>query len=434
MWRISMVAAEKAKRIVVFISIYMLSSYVLSYLSPSRFIFKQPVFLSILVMTYILAFCFGAYLGINRQSKREDRIVYSNDTGTGLKICLLILLGYTIVSMLKNMVATGASNLESALVMSMSNAKDVYYAKGGLDNGPLLNYITILFSPVFVYASLFGLLRFRSFSNLYKIIYALFIVFEIFRWMFVGTNKGIFDVVILLIVGLALFKDPENTKKSINPKQILIVLAFSILAIWVFAYTMQSRLGSQYYLIQNVGKYPLNYNHFLFKLLPDEIVILIIRFIDYLVQGYYGLSLGLTLDWRPTFLAGSNTFLQGYIQPFLSFNVVERLYQTRIENLFDWSATSNWHTMYLWLANDFSFPGVIFVMGVIGYLLGECLFDGIDKHNPYGLCLAYLLIKAMFYSSANNQILGTYSIVTVFCFYLLWKKDKIFKFRLHKHY
>ena len=427
-------ATEKAKRIIASVSIYMLASYVLSYLSPSRFVFKQPVFLTILVLSYIFAFSFGAYLGINRQSKREDRILYPNDTRTGLKVCLIILLGYTIISMLKNMVATGASNLGSALVMSMSNAKDVYYAKGGLDNGPLLNFITILLSPVFVYASLFGLLRIKSFSNLYKIVYALFIAFEIFRWMFVGTNKGIFDVVILLIVGLAFFKDSDITKKGINLKQLLIIIAFSFLAIWVFAYTMQSRLGEQYYLIQNVGKYPLNYNHFLFKLFPDEIVILIIRFIDYIVQGYYGLSLGLTLDWKPTFLAGSNTFLQGYIQPFLSFNVVDRLYQTRIERLFDWGATSNWHTMYLWLANDFSFPGVVFIMGVIGFLLGECLFDGLEKHNPYGLCLAYLLIKAMFYSSANNQILGTYSIVTVLFFYLLWKKDKIIRFRLRNNF
>lgn len=422
---------KKIKIIVYILTAYMLFTYLLAFIGPAVYDFKEPIKLTAFVMLYIISFFLGTLVGIREKSNTDCHSFASEASDSGLKISLIILLTYTIIAMIYNMAATGTYNIKYALINSLSSPDTVYYARSGLEANSVLNFFTIIFSPIFVFASMFGLIKFKTLSKKYKIIYILFLVFEVIRWIVVGTNKGLFDVVILLIVGLTVFKEetPNKTKKKTIKMAATIVLSF-IIAIWFFGTTIKSRLGINFLRLNGSEISSINYNHIIFSIFPNTIAIIIIRFINYLVQGYYGLSLGLTLDFEPTYFSGWNGFLSNYLAPLYSFDINDRLYQTRIESLYGWSATAKWHTMYLWFANDVGFVGVVIVMLLIGYLLGHSLRDGLYNRNPYSICLCYLLIKTIMYSSANNQVLGTYYIVTVIIFYILSKKKKNYVFKL----
>lgn len=429
---------SRAKKVLNIISIFMFSTYAIGFISPNRYNLKRPILLSVLVLSYVLAFYLGGKLSLNKykwvypEDDQTQRHGSSKSLGF-LQSSIVILLIYTLSITVSNMAATGASNISQAILMAFSNADKVYYSRAGLESSWVMNYITILGSPIFIYASLFGLIKFRELKRPYKICYVLYVAFEAVRWILVGTNKGLFDLLILAVSAVMLSNAIYGKKKSSkisngNFKRNFIIAIAIIFVLYFFSLTMRSRLGSLYYNLSDTYYRTYNMDHIMFKILPFDLVLIFAKLVDYLAQGYYGLSLGLTLDFQPTYLAGSNVFLTGYIEPLIGIDVSSRLYQTRIENMYGWGATSRWHTMYLWMANDFSFVGVIFVMFLLGYILGKCLYDSIIKKDTFAICLCYMLLKTMFYASANNQVLGTYTIVSFVFFFIMWKLNKKYTF------
>jgi hypothetical protein len=128
--------------------------------------------------------------------------------------------------------------------------------------------------------------------------------------------------------------------------------------------------------------------------------------IHYLTQGYYGFGLCLQLPFVPCWGVGNSVFLSGYAEKLVGIGTVtERTYPSRAEREFGPSmGPGRWHSVYPWLASDFTFPGVALVMFLIGHLLAKTWIDVLGGENVVALILFTFLIITVFYFPANNQV------------------------------
>lgn len=95
-------------------------------------------------------------------------------------------------------------------------------------------------------------------------------------------------------------------------------------------------------------------------------------------------------------------------------------YPARLEK-FGLRRYADYHTFYVWIASDVSFPGAIIVVFLIGRLLGLVWIDVLRLENPFAVALFPLLILMIFYFPANNQVLGFGPTATAFwAMLVLW--------------
>jgi hypothetical protein len=98
------------------------------------------------------------------------------------------------------------------------------------------------------------------------------------------------------------------------------------------------------------------------------------------------------------------------------FDIDKYTYQVKLEPM-GWDSDVRWHTMYMWLANDVSFYGVIAVMLLIGFVFGMMYKDAIKYKNAFAKASMFFYVLMFVFIPCNNQ-LGQ-SNETLFAFLLL---------------
>lgn len=64
----------------------------------------------------------------------------------------------------------------------------------------------------------------------------------------------------------------------------------------------------------------------------------------------------------------------------------------------------NWHSAYLWIANDVTFIFVPLIVFIIGLYFGRVWKDALFGHNPWAYPVLGYMIVEVFYFFANNQV------------------------------
>ena len=77
----------------------------------------------------------------------------------------------------------------------------------------------------------------------------------------------------------------------------------------------------------------------------------------------------------------------------------------------------NWHTAYLWFANDVSIFGVPVVFLVLFTLFGRCWKEFVCNKNLISFLMFMIFVKLVTYISANNQVFMNSD--TLFAFWVL---------------
>ncbi len=151
----------------------------------------------------------------------------------------------------------------------------------------------------------------------------------------------------------------------------------------------------------------------------DKMMSGVVGIVDYLTQGYYGLSLSLKVNSN-SFTGFQSIFrgLSTVLSPIFGIEnkfSLSLLYRTEME--YGWPALQKWSTIFPWLASDISFLPIPFIFFVIGYLFRvvwkNCLFE---NYNVSSLMVLGILSILIFMIPANNQIFHTFSnaILTIF--------------------
>ena len=290
----------------------------------------------------------------------------------------------------------------------------------------VFNYLWAFFEYSVV---LLGVYYFNKIKMFPKIILISHLVFTVFFYLSIGTNIGVFRVIVIVMLPLCIKVLQKIYDNSIKKKTIFItILSILVVVICVCAYfifTMKSRGGINYWQepTYNVGGITVNKDSILFAILPPALHKLLVSLSAYLTQGYYAMSLALTTTWTPMFGLGSSMVVVDNITKYI-YNIDQFTYQAKLVE-FGWDSRIRWHSIYTWLANDFSFIGVILIMFVIGYLLGAMYKDAIITKNPFAKCGLFFFCLLAIFIPCNNQLaqgIGTmFSFVAILVCWIISK-------------
>tara|TARA_B100000579_G_C22819564_1_gene849791 strand:- start:902 stop:2155 length:1254 start_codon:yes stop_codon:yes gene_type:complete len=262
-----------------------------------------------------------------------------------------------------------------------------------------------------------------------RIILLVIIFLEILSYIAIGTNKGIFDIAIIL-PWLILAKNPEkyiNYKMNFK-KAFLLVSAVLVIfsALSYFVSTNIERKGARFYYEHSTQTY-VSEDALVLKILPTFIQDSYLAIDSYLTQGYYPLGLALDMDFKSTYGMGNSFFLTTLGEKYFGKNyITDRTYQARIENDHGWSHYVKWHTFYTWIANDVSFWVVPIIIYYLACFFSQSWHDIIQRRNIYSIPVFSLFLIMITYFPANNQIFGFQgSLITFIVLFYIWRKNKI---------
>ena len=373
---------------------------------------QNPFALHFYLILYFLMFYLG-YIFFYKVHKKNKYDVEKIKELNEQKIKKILSVGvylYPFLSFVSALNFTNSSSLSifiNKVINGLLNPAGTYYAKvsNQLFLNSYLNSLLVVLSPYMMMILVLGLFYFKKMKFRQKMFFAVGIFFEIARWLALGTNKGIFDFLILIICAYLFDRLINNKQKTSFLKKIgkrTKILTVLVIAFSIFTYFISSRMY-----------YSTNDNNSFIKYGIDKIS-------NYIAQGYKGMDYSLSLSWKPTYGVGNSIFLTKQVEEIFHTDIESRTYQKRAE-VYGWSSTVNWHTLYSWFANDFSFFGVVFLMFLIGIYFASVIKSIAEFHDYYSMVLFYLIMIGVFYSSANNQVLSFANTFISFWFFFVMR-------------
>lgn len=240
-----------------------------------------------------------------------------------------------------------------------------------------------------------------------------------------GTNSPLFHFVILYGSSLFIyfigcyFREGRYNFRSRRFFIVAIVVFFGA-AIWFFGAAMLGRGGDPSYLetTSPLGHIKIKYAY----RGSDEDSFLSYIYVwlsNYLVQGYYGFSQSLNVDFTSTLGFGSSQFITRQVEWLIGYDFSLNTYQHKIDAV--WGETAQWHSLYGQIANDVHFLGVAVWNFLMGFYLAKLWKSFLDENNLYSKFLLPLFAILIIFIPANNQVFGYLETFSAFLFMtVLW--------------
>ncbi len=255
-------------------------------------------------------------------------------------------------------------------------------------------------------------------------------VFAIFYWVvycvqfvITATNSGIIGQIFYLAVSLAFvtaYRKHKANREGVKNvsgklKTLLVAVLIVLIIIGIFGFAMSSRVGTDYS-AKYIGKTNITYNdNSIFNVLTPKSFHPTLAVADhYLTQGYCALEMSISLPWSPTFFLGNSRFVMSNFYELTGINMFNETYQMRLYETQGWHYDIQWHTAYLWLANDFTLYLLPVFLFVLFLYFGSCWRLFLQENNVFGLLAVVLYAQFMFYISANNNLFSLYDTLIAF--------------------
>lgn len=295
----------------------------------------------------------------------------------------------------------------------------------GLNSGSRLFNISSLF---FSFAKLLFIFYFIFFWREMKLTHKAFCVFYCFMFLSSGVSAGVNSVVFIFVIFTLISLFTVLYIRKSKYFKILMYVSLIILLIPVFSFgnIMSQRGGGFEYFVSTspLGDISLNTS---FELddnssLIEFLYYSLVWLSYYLVQGYYGFSLIIDLDWNWTFGFGNSEFFQRQFSLITGVDISNLTYQHRISHL--WDKSAQWHSFYGQFANDFGIYGLIFMMVVLGYHFSMAFQSAIFQKNFYASALMPIFAIMFIFFPANNQVFAFIDMISYFIFInIFWFLD-----------
>lgn len=418
----------------ILVELYLCLTLLIFYFGPVEFRIHNPELFLILMFSYHLSFILGYLIftktfngyGLLFQNKLNDRFFYS--------VFFFGLIG--VLTTYQNMMMSSSLipyNIIAEVTRGISEPGLAYtermlnnpYSGGGDSGSRIMNILSIFYAfnkLLFIFVFLYYWSVLTYFKKILVIIYSLLFIAS---GIASGTNSVIFIFFIFVSFAFLVITYIKNPK--IIPRIMLIFIILFLIPIGSFGYIMSQRGGGFEYFIGTspLGDIDINLTT------PD-----INNFFDfysyafvwldyYLVQGYYGFSLIIDLDWQWTYGFGNSEFLQRQFLMLTGIDFSVDTFQYRINDI--WDKTAQWHSFYGQFANDFSVVGLSILMFILGGLLARTWLSAIYNNNFFGMALLPIFILMFIFFPANNQVFGyidtfSYFIFVTIFWYLKGKK------------
>lgn len=405
-------------KVIKYFTVYFIITFLFFLLGPIHW-FEQEYGTDILFFVLIFAYFLFFYLGgvstrgIGVEFEQEEYYVdHSERVIRYLSIAIYINLVLTILNALQYSYTSSITQLINKTIQAFSNPAAVYYDKlrqmNETSGTSVITLVTVFLAPIQFTAQYLSLYYFKKLTVFQKIVVILTLVVEALRWLSIGTNKGLFDIAFLIgsvflvkILRTHFFrinKVDAKTRRR-NRRMFWFVVILVILALSYFSYTMATRVTD------SVDYY---FREFPYSLTPKFMRVLVARADRYITQGYHHMRLILHYcDWTPLFGIGNSRYLISIVERLLGKDIMALTYPGKLEAMgVGVDAYANWHTAFVWFANDISFFGVVLLMFSVGRLFSKLLFESITEENPISMTLLFMVICGLVNISCTNYTLA----------------------------
>lgn len=432
----------------ILIETYLIFSLLLYQFGPIKWATENVTLFWTYIVLYHVAFITGYLIFVKRLNIFDNNLIAANTIKNFIIKYIWAFLGIcAVMSIIKYRNIVGTSNfipwdLPTEFIKGLVNPGEQYYAKAAISgltsyNGnKLLTGILALFA--FVLSSMIPICVFlwEHIKRSQKIVFFMLVFFELATWISIGTNKGIFDLLFLFAVAIVIdlivnFK----TNKFRTLKDKLLLVSFTIFLLifsgWFYSWGMTTRVGSivayteQMTESNTIAEQPTEVSQ---QPVPEVKIksgaaLMFDNFIygisSYICQGYYGMSLAVDEPFTSTYGIGNSYFLSSNFKSFFGIDVEPFTYQAKVSD--KWNQHEQWHSFYSYMANDFHFIGVIFIMFLLGAFLAVTYKEAIYGENIFSQCLLPVFVILFLYMPANNQVFGyMQSFCTFFELTILW--------------
>lgn len=384
------------------------------------------------IAIYLIFICLGFYLGVH---KKTELIKSKSISEHSLIKILKISLKLSIILLISNVIYlyfSGSINFNSV----GSNYRDYYSnyrEKTAVQTFTFELLLLILIAVPKFYSLVFGFFYFDKLGIFYKRLFVLLLALIVFTQTYaIGNQKSLGDIIIYSVIFLGLkayYLSPKYRRKLFLRASIILVLLFGFLSYSQF--TRMETVGVSADEINEVigDTFYYDTDHLIFHLFGPKLGLGMSVFISgYLSGGYYGLSLCLQLPFEWTYGIGNSVGLTTIVDKVFETDIYSKTYLGRMEETYGIPGKRQWHTVFPWLASDFSFYLLPIVLFIVAYLYGYCWREVLLFTNPISYLMFSLLTIFFVFVPANNQIFHGYDYIQITIF------SAIYWLILHKRF
>lgn len=244
-----------------------------------------------------------------------------------------------------------------------------------------------------------------------KIIGLIAVCVQILFFVIIGTMSGLFYLCVFLAAGFMAKRVADHlqgyhTFVEISASFDRIRFSFvTILAI--FFILMIGILTSRSVLMTEDQIFYYDQDSLLYRIFYGYVANGIGLATSYVSQGWHGLGNSFELDFEWTYGLSSGRALTEYFYRFFDIHDQPELlaYPFRQEALTGYPALVHWHTIFPWLASDFTFFGAIILTFLFACLYAFVWLNAIACRCPISASFFALLTIGVLFMTANSQIL-----------------------------
>jgi hypothetical protein len=222
-------------------------------------------------------------------------------------------------------------------------------------------------------------------------------------FFYIGTLKGLGDLLIFGVAGVAVLASESRTARSHLKLRFRAAIAAAVLLGIAFVGYMAFNQSQRIQESGVAGRF--EPNPVVTALTNEDFArgMAVVAF--YPTHGYLGLAYNLDTPFVWSGGLGSARALDSYWAQYLGGeSAFDTTYPARTEARVGWPALQYWATAYPWFASDLTFPGTILLMGVAGWFLCQVWFESVFRRDRLALLLFAQLALFIVYIPANNQI------------------------------
>lgn len=371
-----------------------------------------------ILLIYFVFVNYMLYAGYKSAIKNTQFFPVNSVQVGNIKILKCILLFALLLLIPRIMSAFGISLSLSAFVSHLKGAIEsplsVYMEKLEQKTNPI-TYLYMFLSPLTFMSIPLGCFYWKYLNRRYKLIVVILVVIEILIWIGIGTRKGIADI-LLIIVFIYFAKNYHlipNLRK--NRKIVLSFILAFVLFIGYFLYSNLSRYNVEQFDMIEVN----NIKPFYANNIKSSFYVGFVMLEGYLCQGYKALGHALFSDFCFSYGLGNSWFFINIAEK-LGIDVIPMTYMGELDRTLGIDPMVNWHSIYVWLANDVTFLGVPVVIYYIGKFFAKSWIETLTNRNFFAPAVFALFVLMVFYFFANNQVIS-FSFIPFFCLMILWK-------------
>lgn len=400
------------------------------YIEPFKYKGMNYSIVLLYVFFVTLMFSIGYILGVARPMYTVEwsNLFYSQlakKRNTRFILNCILHLGFVVVfsSWYEFIKSGGSFSISSIGEMYMQSYSGYVRGAANVD----LPYLLNIFAYTIISLCLFFAAYYLPMFNRYQQYLFIFICgsYLLLQVLGSGKQKYLGDFVVCFAVYLTFIKNRSH--KKLNLMKIIFLIISFLLIVFLFVEILRQR-----YVAAGIGKFNIDmnthplifwdHNSVIFFLFGDEYGFSLGMFLGYFTNGLFGLSLCLNLPFEWTYFVGNSYSLTRIVEIIIGNNglIFDSTYPVRAGESFGWGL-SKWHSLYSWMASDFTFTGVVIIAGIFGYIYGRLWIEAINAKNIASGPLFTIFSLGLVFSLSNNQLMhGMPGILSLFFTILLW--------------